>query len=373
MPTPNVFQPKSNAIKPGFRIADIMRVKKVTGDIGIEIEVEGTNIPRPGNGVSPFGEFKSDLIPKKWWAFHHDGSLRGDENAEYVLKSPIKFDQVPAAITDLWEMFEKAGSILDESNRTSVHVHLNAQGWHLNRVCSFFALYFSVEELLTEWCGEHRVGNLFCLRAKDAPAIVTKLKQFLQSDGGTTQLSDGLHYAGLNAQALKNLGSIEIRALQGVITPEPILHWVAILERLYHLSAEYPDPRAICDGFSKTKPRSFLDRVLGTYYSQFIVENIDYTDQQIDKAMLEGIRLAQDLCYCRDWSLYEPIDLREDPFKRSSKVIANAFNELYGNAQEAAPPAPLIYATTVSESSGDDYMDDEEFEEFLDDLYGDDE
>src|SRR3546814_8609236 len=89
---------------------------------------------------------------------------------------------------------------------------LNVQRFHLNRLCSFFSLYFLVEELLTAWCGEHRVGNLFCLRAKDAPAIVSEIKKTLQNE--KIYFHAGMHYAGLNAGAITKFGSVEIQSLR---------------------------------------------------------------------------------------------------------------------------------------------------------------
>src|SRR5690349_22399742 len=147
-------------------------VKETKGDIGIEIEVEGNKFPK--HAYEGYDAVDPERIPKQW-DYHRDGSLRGEDNAEYVLKKPLKFSEVPKAINDLWQMFSDYGTVLDVSNRTSVHVHLNVQDFYINRLCSFAAMYLSVEDILTGWCGDHRVGNLFCLRAKDTPAIVTEL------------------------------------------------------------------------------------------------------------------------------------------------------------------------------------------------------
>lgn len=329
---------------PGFNIRTLLSRTKSDGDIGIEIEVEGNKFPKEG--------YYDNLIPSQW-RYTHDGSLRGNDNAEYVFKKPMKFEEVPKAINDLWTMFKEFGSVLDESNRTSVHVHLNAQTFHLNRLCSFMALYYSVEEILTEWCGEHRVGNLFCLRAKDAPASVQAIKQFLQEDGQGAYLQDNLHYAGLNAQALRKYGSIEVRSLRGVTDPSTILDWVAVLERIYKLSGEFTDPRKICDNFSGAGPLSYLEMVLGDK-TQTVKSGVSFDNQQIMQSLYEGIRLAQDLCYCRDWSLYKPVDLEPDPFRRPAKKIAQSLsaytvddiiNSYAAMENSAVAPAPTGSAT----------------------------
>lgn len=300
------FYPKPKVPVIGLNIAALLGKRVVKGDVGIEIEVEGN-------------KFKKEGLPVGW-TYHKDGSLRGVDNAEYVLGKPIAFDKVKPMIESLWQMFQDYGSILDDSHRTSVHVHLNMQKFHLNRLAAFLAMYFSVEEILTQWCGEHRVGNLFCLRAKDATAIVSSLKRFIVSDGNA-EIRDNMHYAGLNAQALHKFGSIEVRTLRGVSDPKTILDWVAILERIYKMSADFKDPRDVMAGFSGDGPMNYLKMVLGEH-EETVVKEISWSVSQIRDSLYTGIRLAQDLCYCRDWSLYQQSDLREDPFGRDPRKIA---------------------------------------------------
>lgn len=362
----------------GFPIGPLLRRKVTKGEIGIEIEVEGNKFPKHAyNGKSAV---HPEYIPAIW-GYHHDGSLRGQDNAEYVLKKPIKFSEVPKAISDLWEMFDKYGTVLEESNRTSVHVHLNVQEFHLNRLCAFMALYFSVEEILTAWCGEHRIGNLFCLRAKDAPAIVSSLKKFFQTNG-EYEIRDGMHYAGLNAQAIFKFGSVEIRSLRGVSDPQIILDWVAVLQRIYELSKEYPDPRAIMDNFSGSGGLDYLQMVLGDKYGT-IRNNIEFTNQQVTESMYEGIRLAQDLCYCRDWSKYEPVNTADDPFGRAKKwsettagllqpISAGQLQDMYaewGNSISQVAPMPAGWATVAINQPPEAEDDDDDYEPEWDEMF----
>lgn len=328
------IQKAENYQAPGFDLCTLLRRKPIKGDVGLEIECEGN-------------KFNKLELPKAW-TYHKDGSLRGKDNAEYVLAKPILFEEVKPEITNLWDMMDKYGTVLDDSNRTSVHVHLNVQTWHLNRLAAFAALYFSVEELLTAWCGEHRVGNLFCLRTKDAPAIVTKLKRFIRSDG-RSELTEGLHYSGFNVNALNKFGSIEIRTLRGVNRPDIILAWVSMLERLYRLSAEYPDPRLVVEGFSGDGPMGYLQRIMGENLS-VLMEGISYDNQSVMESMYDGIRLAQDLCYCRDWSLYKPLVVTRDPFKRDMDTVASQME------QYLAQSPPVGFASEYESDPEDDDM-----------------
>src|SRR6185312_6435929 len=371
----NPWVRKNSSDAPGFNIATLMRTKKVAGDIGIEIEVEGNKFPKHEydgrNAVNP------EFIPSQW-KYHKDGSLRGNDNAEYVFAKPLKFSEVNKAIDDLWDMFEKYGSKLDDSNRTSVHVHLNAQKWHLNRICVFSAMYFSVEEILTEWCGDHRVGNLFCLRAKDAPGIISKIKRFLVQ-GSSLSISEGLHYAGLNVHSLCKFGSIEIRALRGCTDKSTILDWVDILQRLYENSGKYADPRTLLEGFTGEGPMAYFYMLLGNK-AQMIKDTITWDNQQIMSSLYEGVRLAQDLCYCREWSEYSPVSSEPSPFERSETgqtpyMAVPAYSLEAGMLQSyynSEAPASLPTAPPPSVSSaGDSVLVDAEWDAYLDPDYDD--
>lgn len=303
----SIFVKQERKVKPGFAMGVVLNRKATKGAVGIEIEVEGSHLPHEDTTPAP-------------WVYHSDGSLRGNDNGEYVLHKPIEFDAVPDALAKLWGVFASKNSVLDDSNRTSVHIHLNCQEFHLNRLTSFMALWFTLEEILTAWCGEHRIGNLFCLRAKDAPAIIAQLRKFIKADG-QSPLSEHLHYAGLNAHALHKFGSLEVRTLRGCSDPQTILDWVGILERLYHLSATFEDPRDICAEFSSSGPLSFFEHLLGDK-TAVVRSGVPYNDDQIRDAMYVGVRMAQDLCYCRDWGQYKAMALQNDPFGRDPKKIA---------------------------------------------------
>ena len=320
---PSPFRVVKQNTSLGGTIQDIMDSRTYQGEVGLEVEVEGNTFPKTKHIYSEDGldilhyDTRHPLIPERW-VYTQDRSLRGNDNAEYIIAQPTTFAEVPEAIDELWDMFEKHGSVLDDSNRTSIHVHMNVQKWHINRVCAFFGLYIIVEDILTHWCGDHRVGNLFCLRAKDAPGIISRLKVFFKTESPHS-IVNGMHYSGLNAHAMKKLGSLEVRTMRGVSDPEIIKIWVATLEHIYKLSAEYADdPRDVVHGFSGQSRRDFLNHVVGPHADK-IVEECGMTAQQVENSLLEGIRLAQQLCYCRDWSKYKPNKNVRDVFGRKGE------------------------------------------------------
>jgi hypothetical protein len=88
-------------------------VKETDGEIGIEIEVEGDNLYK--------GKLKS-------WRVEHDGSLRGNDNAEYVLRNPIPRTDIKKVLSELSKALEANNSEVDNNSpRTSVHIHINCQ------------------------------------------------------------------------------------------------------------------------------------------------------------------------------------------------------------------------------------------------------
>jgi hypothetical protein len=301
----------------GAPLGAVLRKRSVKGEVALEIEVEGVNLLH--------AEEEGDLV-LQGWRYHIDGSLRGEENAEYVSDGPVAFNKIEGELERLWGAFEVNSARLDDSNRTSVHVHLNCQPLYLDQFTAFACAYFALEEILTEWCGEHRVGNLFCLRGRDAPGIISNIQKFIVNDGDWS-FSDGLHYAAFNPQALNKFGSIEIRTMRGTPDKDEILHWVQILQRIYEFGKGVKDPREVVQAFSAGGPMHFFETILGDK-ADFLRKELGLGDAFIRDSLYSGIRLAQKLCYCRDWSKYERAEVTPDPFGRSIGEVVESLNNM---------------------------------------------
>ena len=358
---PFIAKYKTNTLE-RHTVQGIFGTRKTLGKVGLEVEVEGNGFPKSYDEEEE-GCDDAELIPPQW-RYTHDGSLRGFDNAEYVLTRPLEFEDVPKAIDDLWVMFKNYGSKLDESNRTSVHVHLNVQEFRLNRLCAFAGLWFCVEDLLVRWCGDHRVGNMFCLRASDAPVIVSKLRKLVTNgDSRGSTNDDGLHYAGFNTQSLSKFGSIEIRTLRGATDPEVIKTWVSILERIYYLSEDFEnDPRTVCQMFSGQHYRDFVRQILGPYTGT-VLDSLDMDEDEIRRSVHQGVRIAQNICFCSTWEEYRQTpESKPDPFGRDYVVISEAAEvkpidlpqPFQSNSIELAmagvdvAPAPVVFDTHMT-------------------------
>lgn len=302
----SVFSKKEKFEVPkDLTIAAMQNKKPRAGQVGIEIECETSVANSLPKGIS-VAEF---------WRYERDGSLRGADNGEYILTKPINFDKVPEAVDKLFDLFKTSEVKLNDSIRTSAHVHLNVMPFYQNRLAALLGLWFIFEEVLSYWCGDHRVGNLFCIRAKDGESIIRQIKGWLENKGQFALNNEALHYSALNMAALNKYGSIEVRTMCGPTKAEQVKQWVRILKKLYDASANYEDPRTLIEKFSLLGPYDFLTHIFEEE-SEAVLKDIVGLD--IRESLFEGMRFAQEVVYARDWSNFQPAKKAIDPFGRQT-------------------------------------------------------
>lgn len=265
---------------------------RTNGDVGVEIEVEGKNLP--------------DVA--KYWRRELDGSLRGEENAEYVLSSPLPIGTLPTALKYLKLAYKKSGAVVDDSVRAGVHVHVNVQGMNIVQLYNFITLYLVLEELLVKFCGPTREGNLFCLRACDAEFLIVALKMAARTKRFRHLVNDDLRYSSMNVKALGTYGSLEFRAMRGTEDFNLIEQWANMLVHLRESAKHFTDPTDIINGFSEGEAPGFLAQVLGPHAETFL----GYPG--VGQALVRGMRLAQDVAFCVDWQEFNEEEKEEVPF-----------------------------------------------------------
>ena len=108
-------------------VRELFGTNHTKGEVGLEIEMEGTNL-----------HIDEDL---GFWRGEADGSLRGDESIEYVLRKPVPRNQVAKALDELYVALREQEATIDMTHRTSVHVHINVQQLEVNEVYNFICLY----------------------------------------------------------------------------------------------------------------------------------------------------------------------------------------------------------------------------------------
>jgi hypothetical protein len=126
--------------------------------------------------------------------------------------------------------------------------------------------------------------------------------------------------------------------------------WIGTIEQLYSLSKEFTDPRDAVAIYSSGGPLSYFKTILGDK-AEVIRAGIGWTDEQLSAALRRGIRFAQELCYCRDWDTYKPIEIKPCPFGRSTAKLIPKIT-----AAMCEPAAPSAAAAMMNEDYGEPEM-----------------
>ncbi len=262
----------------------------VNKELGIEIECEGSRLP---------------LDTPATWEIHRDGSLRG-EAAEYVTRGPIARKDKDEVIDSLFDCFTANRTVLNnsKSSRTSVHVHINCSNVPLYKVINICTLHTIFESVLLNYCGDSRIGNIFCLSAKDANYWASHIRRCLASKDGRIDNLWGndayIRYSALNYAALGKYGTLEFRGMRGLDTAKEVKDWVDIVCILKDAAIAYRDPTAIVERMSVEGPIAFARSTFGPDVWAKLTEGLEEGD--VARSLYEGVRIAQDIAYSFDWT-----------------------------------------------------------------------
>lgn len=287
--------------------------KKTEGEIGLEIECEGMNL---------FDK------PISYWSTHPDNSLRPYKDhppLEYVLRKPLSRADTTKALTYLTRKLKEAGSTLIESTRTSVHVHLNCQQLTLKQVYQFWCLYSVFEEMLIEFSGPDRVGNLFCLGGKHAEQNVIVMEQAIQTENFGELFDNNLRYTSCNMASIGKFGSMEFRCMRGTVDQHLIQTWVDLLCIIKDKALEYKNPQEIVEHFLKVGPEDFLRQ---TFQSRYDILQIFLEKQNRHTVMWDGMRMMRDVAYAITWEEFDPSLVPEKGSKAELGKITDTWYEV---------------------------------------------
>lgn len=254
-------------------------VKRSEGKIGIEIEVEGRNLPVVG-GV---------------WRTENDGSLKTEEAYEYVLRKPTDLEGVEEALDHLQQEFEDAEAENFEGVRAGIHVHLNIQTYTPTELLTLVTTYYILEDLFVGWCGKTRVGNHFCLRATDAEFVINKLLAACQKKDWRQLNTEDIRYTSLNLTSMFKYGSIEFRSMRSTADHQQILKWVKLILQLEQGAKRFANPRDVIHAMSMGGPKDFIRTVMGDMAREF---------DNINSNIIESMRVVQPVAFMVDWERF---------------------------------------------------------------------
>lgn len=262
------------------------KMEKQPGEVGLEIEAEGMNL---------FDK------PIDFWVTHQDGSLRAYKDhppIEYVLRKPLPRDEIPKALGYLSSKLKRAGSYIHDSPRTSVHVHVNCQTLTIKQIYQYVCLYMIFEEILVDFSGPDRPGNLFCLSAKQADYFVTCLESAIQTENFNEVFSENLRYTSCNTASLGKFGSLEFRSMRGTVDQDLIQLWVDTLLLLKDKALTYGNPKDIVEDFHSLGPVPFMTKI---FRSRPDIQNIFLNRSDTHKSLWDGLRMMRDVAYAINW------------------------------------------------------------------------
>lgn len=198
---------------------------------GVEVELE-------------FEEYHPDQwdnVPEGWMS-HRDGSLA--DGIELV-SVPSSLGSLKGLIEVNLDKYLKEYNPIQESPRTSVHVHINCSDVTFEKAITRACAFWVYEQVfINEYCSDSRRGNLFCLSVSEADLIFDEIKRVTES--GVLDWREGqLKYSGLNLYPLRSIGTIEVRVMHGLTTAYEIMSWVETLDKLMKWADTYRNPREL--------------------------------------------------------------------------------------------------------------------------------
>lgn len=261
----------------------------MTADVfGIEVELEGKNILDPPAAVN------------NYWGCHNDNSLRklkpGDECIEYVSIMPFDIKSTEKAIHVLFEYLNSPGVEVYESYRTSIHVHVNFAMESFRTILNFMIISIILDELLVSQNGEHRIGNNFCLRSRDAMGQIVSLVNSIETGHVFFNLHANDRYSSINFASLMKFGSVEFRSMECNTHEGRVMHWINTLAQMKTSAKKFKNPAEVISIFSNQGPSQFLANILGPYAIKYI--NVEGHEEMLRN----GARIAQDLAFCSTWT-----------------------------------------------------------------------
>lgn len=309
-----------NLNEPLYKIRGVSKSSK-NEMYGIEIELEGKNILGP----------TQDPKFTKLWEAVTDNSLKaykpGDQTIEYRFIKPLDLDGTELALKMIEEGLTKPDVTIYHTGRTSVHVHVNMLNDSMATIYNYITLLSIFDELLVSQNGKHRIGNNFCLRAKDAEGFLISMSQSLAHYGNLSALQHNNRYSSVNVMSLFKQGTIELRSMECTIDRQRLMHWVKTLAAIKDAAKDYKNPLEIVGAFSQFGPERFFLKTLGAH----AVRYMKVVDRH--RMLFHGMRLVQELANSTTW---EPLVLKEGeepkkayPYGKKKKITSSSVQAYY--------------------------------------------
>lgn len=316
-----------------MKVCDFFKNRAVYGEdreVGVEVELSGSRLPNHVDG----------------WRVEVDGSV--PDGLEYVMEEPRSLAGTRASLAILKKGLIDSKAKVKDSVKAGVHIHVNLQHDKLIDVFKVYTLYYLFEDCIVRWCGESRVGNLFCLRASDALDIVQGLSEFARTLNKDIISNDDFRYTALNPESLHKYGTLEFRAMRGTDNIDDIYDITKLLVRLKRRAVEFNTPSQILTYFSEVGCKAMYDEVFGEFGSKFWYDGLEGD-------VMGCLENAQQVGFCCDWGEFEHRFHKKSDYNNPfAKAVINKENTyrsiggLFGKAT-VHPPFDMAKADALME------------------------
>lgn len=273
------------------KLKDIYKGKFIgdlDGVVAIEIEAESYEEVKPA---------------AEGWVTADDGSLRYF-GLEFKSRNPVKEAKLREHLDTLKTAVSKV-RFVENSPRTSVHVHVNVTGLTPSEIWTAVTAGWLLEPAMFKMCDPMRAGNLFCLRLQDAKGLFDLIEMDIENSFATGKgalpfqqfRGNNYRYSNFNLASITKFGSIEVRALHGTFDVDLIETWAKMCIGIVHRSKQFGTPQNLFDFVLNKGYGTFTKTVLGDSIAAKLPEiSNDEFEEQID-------RLVPMILLC-DWNDY---------------------------------------------------------------------
>jgi hypothetical protein len=217
--------------------------------IGVEVELEGADVSR--------------MPESRHLSYVGDPSLRND-GIEIVFNGPKGPKNIEQALIDLRAAL--TSQVFNISERTSVHVHINARNLTEQQVATLLAVYTVTESALYSMCGKDRYDNIYCPGLTNAAHLLRTIRDFYKQKDFAV-LRRWPKYTGINLSRIGDLGTVEFRMHEGTADIARIRLWIDVISRLRSGSLTFSSPEEVL-AFAQSSP---AERVIRHVYGNDLV------------------------------------------------------------------------------------------------------
>jgi hypothetical protein len=236
----------------GMTVGETFGLKSPKGRFGIEIELEGENLP--------------DLVlppANKLWSAKGDGSLRhGMEYVSLPVSSPRD------TVNVLADYLNTVGAVVNNSYRCSTHIHYNFIDKTWKDVIGTVIAWQIIEPLFLKQL-PGRDGSIFCMSAYDTGDMPLNFGRFCdelnrQFKHVGYEAVCRQKYSSLNLTRLRDLGTLEFRVFPPSIDGKEVRKWCTWLDNLVAL-VEKTDSENFAKFIleAEKRPEDFVTAIFG--------------------------------------------------------------------------------------------------------------